>query len=145
MKLYVNYNQVCVENQEAEEEYGDWYCAFRHYFNKVSLTPNINSEDDIDEEFDVDYEVNIGDTVYVLYMEYSSGDSFGRSDGNIEIIWVFKSKELANSAKENYNAHQGASIIDCITDSGVRMSLSNPAYGYFENIENVDIKEFIVA
>lgn len=142
MKLYIDYTYKMVENYHSGEQYGDWYEKWDFEINSVFVRQpkSVNRV----ETLDVDYEVSVGERVYVLYMRYSSGDSFGRSSGNAEIIWVFKSKEVAEATKvlwENIGDEWG---VETVTDSGKSLKLSNPAAGYFENVSSINLETYIV-
>lgn len=143
MKLYINKTNRCVENQEPEEAYGDWYTRYEFRINSVHLS----RESDYDEEFDVPFDVAEGDEVYILYMIYTSGDSFGHSEGNTEIIWVFKDEQIARKAEDIYiNAVEddNSSLIKVEVDGGSILGLSNPAWGYFENCSDIQLETFKV-
>lgn len=146
MELFVQYTQVCVENEPAKEEYGDWYAAYDFTVKSVS-TGSFNGKyrDSVSEEqFEVDFEVNPGDTLWVLSMTYSSGDSFGRSDGNGEVLWVFKDRKLAETAGDALYDHQDDWEIEFEVESGKKIKMSNPAAGYFENIGTLRVEPFVL-
>lgn len=42
----------------------------------------------------------LGDNIFVVWVEYSSGDSFGSSSGNVEFLWAFTDAEKAYKLKE---------------------------------------------
>lgn len=145
MKLYVNTTTKNLESVEPKERFGDWYSSDETSIDCVSLTKTDRFDE---EEFDVMFDANVGDDVYVLYMTYSSGDSFGHSDGNHETIWVFKDPILAYNAKDKYtNKSKKDSLdnkwtVECKVDGGQMLKLSNPAAGYFENMSDCDVQHF---
>lgn len=145
MKLYINTYNRCTQSQRSEEAYGEWYESYDFRINSVHL----DRTSDYDEEFDVPFEVVEGDEVYILYMIYTSGDSFGYSDGNSEIIWVFKDKEVARKAEGVYidaveSEEYNNSLIEVVVDGGTTLKLSNPAWGYFENVSTIELETFKV-
>jgi hypothetical protein len=46
--------------------------------------------------FPGEVEPQIGDEVYVVYVSYDTGDSFGSEEGVREHLWVFTNKKRAN-------------------------------------------------
>lgn len=143
MELYVN-TTTTVSHWNDGEEYGQWETNKETTIHSVSLTkPKPKTSDIWSEKFNVLFDTKVGDVVYVLYMTYSSGDSFGFSEGEHETIWLFKDKSLAEAARkeyENCNTYR----IDIVVDSGETLKLTNPAWGYFENISSCDVLEFVV-
>lgn len=146
MKLYVS--EICrsISQKFPEEEFGDWYAEYDNQITGVSTSKESWRE----EEFDVPFEASVGDTVYVLYMTYSSGDSFGRSEGNSKIIWIFKDKSLAYEAHAVYDTasndtYNNSDTLDVVIDNGQVLSLSNPSAGYFENMSSCTVEEFVLS
>jgi hypothetical protein len=150
MNLYVRYTEQCIEDYWDGEQYGDWHQQFQFSVHDIGLSSLkkwgalINGEDIIE----VPFECDIGDKVYVLVMIYSTGDSFGHADGRGEIIYLFKDESLANAAYEEFlkacNKTTESYIVEIKIDGGTTVELSNPAYGYFENLEDLNIIEFEV-
>lgn len=64
----------------------------------------------------VPYEPEFGREYYLLYVEYSTGDSFGRDDGRLEFIGLYDDVEIAKenarrireSADKSFEAGGGA-------------------------------------
>lgn len=137
MKLYIkNYYYIIDSNRDDDdnwEEDWDFYILSAH-----------NRPKDGSEQVEVDYEVSVGERVYVLYMRYSSGDSFGCANGKAEIIWVFKNKEVAMAAKKIWENANENDMVEIFTDSGKSLKLSNPAAGYFENVSSINLETYIV-
>lgn len=146
MKLFVQYKSVCVEEYHSGEQYGDWSAEYDFTVKGVS-TASLKSgkyrqTDYLEEEFEVDFDATPGETIWVLSMVYSSGDSFGSSSGNGEVLWVFKSRELAEHVASQVNDNSEQFQIAIKTDGGADIVLSNPAAGYFENISAMYVEPF---
>lgn len=145
MKLFVQYQQTTLDSYHSGEEYGEWYADYDFKVHGVS-TASHSSEyrryDYREEEFEVDFDATPGDTVWVLTMVFSSGDSFGSSNGNGEVLWVFKSRELAEQAADQVEDDSEQFQIAIKTDGGADVVLSNPAAGYFENISAMYVEPF---
>jgi hypothetical protein len=150
MKLFVRYTEKCIEDYWDGKEYGDWHQEFQFSVHDIGLSSLkkwgalIDGEDTIE----VPFECDIGDKVYVLVMIYSTGDSFGHADGRGEIIYLFKDKALANAAYEEFlkacNKTSEAYNVEIKVDGGATVELHNPAYGYFEHLEDLRVVELEV-
>lgn len=88
--------------------------------------------------------IKSGDLVYVLWCVYSTGDSFGHSYGNSEILMVYKDPTMAKTALDIWlqaerdkpeNDYMYA-VLTPFTDT-VSVKVSNPGAGYFEDLTDV--------
>jgi hypothetical protein len=145
MELYVQYHEHCTENYHSGEQWGDWRQSFDFGVDGVSLT----SRDRYNEEkLGCLVDVQAGEPVFVLYMTYSTGDTFGRADGKGEVIWVFKDPMLAMKAKQQWKEENDKRdpefSITFEVDGGEKITQSNPAAGYFENVGYIDVGTFLV-
>lgn len=75
------------------------------------------------------FDVHPGDPVWLVWAQYSTGDSFGRDGGQYELCSVFDSKVAAESEVKRLQA---------ISD------LSVPWTGYFEALDFIKAEEFEV-
>jgi len=73
--------------------------------------------------------VNVGDTLYLIWAQYGTGDSFGSDGGKYELLEVCRTKEAAEERKKYYIN---------VTDYSV------PWNGYFEWLQSLNIEEFIL-
>jgi hypothetical protein len=159
-KLYVNtthYQEVTRCATEPEWDRDDTYTSWT--VDGVSLSKNTGWEQ---EEVPVDFGVEKGDTVYLLYAIYSTGDSFGRDDcANLENILIFKDHEKAEAAKKAIRNHydrcnrwyDGDDKIEDFnqqfslmlkTETGLEYELHVPWTGYFESLDRVEVEPFVV-
>ncbi len=148
MKIYVQHKQYCTNSTQSDESYSEWSASYDSEITGASLSPKYG-----DEEFEVSFECTPGIPVFVLSMTYTTGDSFGSSSGNLEILWVFKDPETALNAKQVWETacynHDNSLTYD---DYSVQfqdeqqniITLSNPAIGYFEKIENINLSIFLL-
>ncbi len=145
MDLFVQYNEICVHSEQAQEQYGDWSEEYDFRVTGVSLTSRDRWNED---HLGCLVEVKAGDPVFVLYMTYDTGDTFGRASGKGEIIWVFKDPALAMAAKAKWEAGNAKRdpdySIEFEVDGGKTIKQYNPAAGYFENIGYVEVQTFLV-
>ncbi len=85
----VDIGQRCENEIESNEEFGSWERSYSNWFEKISKTKDVP---DVVSDFDI----QPGETCYVVWVEYSSGDSFGMAENeNVEAVGVFKDKECA--------------------------------------------------
>jgi len=143
--LYVQFNSCEISHYRDEKEYCEWRSEYDFCVKGVSIT----HKKEYDEEKYSLPDIKIGDVVFVLYMIYSSGDSFGSSTGNGEILWVFKDAELGEKAKAKFEAENDSCdpkfSIEIETDEGTTFKMSNPAAGYFKNMAAVRLDTFLVS
>lgn len=74
--------------------------------------------------------VEVGQTVYLVTVRYSTGDTFGNTNGAFHFEGVYVSKEKANEVSnqimtDKYKGH-------C------------PWKGYFEQLQNVDVESYVL-
>ena len=87
-------NDMDYDYEESDEEYGEW---------SSETTNNITGAVKVKENEYFDLEVNdnfLNKEVYLLYILYSSGDSYGNSTGNIEYLDVFENYDKALEVKK---------------------------------------------
>lgn len=95
----------------------------------------------------VPYEPEYGVDYYLLYVVYSTGDSFGHDSGEgIEIIGLYTKDEL-DVARENRkriedhdNAKDQDFHVDLLTPSGQTFQQHTPWIGYFESIDYIELE-----
>lgn len=75
------------------------------------------------------FEVKVGDTAWLVWAQYSTGDSFGRDGGQYELCGVFGSEAAAKAEEER---------LQKVNDYSV------PWNGYFENLDFIKVQSFEV-
>jgi hypothetical protein len=142
MKVYCGYHNYCVRDEQEPEEYGAWR---RDYdFTPYGVHIDRPSSPYSYEEITLSTDVKPGQIVYVLWMTYNTGDSFGNANGLGEILWVFTDEKVAMDAKQSCLDLIDASSLEFTSEDGTVVKLSNPAWGYFENLESLEISPYIV-
>lgn len=145
MELYVQYHEHCEHSEREPVEYGSWSESYSFGIDGVSLTSR-NRYDE--EKLGCLVDVKAGEPVFVLYMTYDTGDTFGRASGKGEVIWVFKDAMLAMKAKQQWSEENDKRdpefSITFEVDGGKTVTQSNPAAGYFENVGYIDVGTFLV-
>ena len=131
----ININRYCDESHESEEQYGDWSSSYSNSFDSVkqiSKYPDLVSVE----------KLKIGDSVFVVWCEWSSGDSFGNSYcGNTEGVAIFSKEEDAlglsdaiYKKRKDFKASTGQ----------VFGFIGAPWSGYFEKLEEVHISSAVL-
>lgn len=89
--------------------------------------------------------IKAGDMLYVLWCVYSTGDTFGHSEGNCEALMVYADPKLAKKAFEIWKkADENTSkdytyTIKTPFTNDVMVDVSNPGAGYFEDLTDVKL------
>jgi hypothetical protein len=99
-------------------------------------------------------EVLPGDKVYIVWTEYSTGDSFGNDGGQREVVAAFVDEERAkkcaldctNFAEKETSAYWDDSrySLHVELDNGTTYKFHVPWLGYFERLEEVHVSEMII-
>lgn len=139
--VYVQHWQQCIHDEHDGEEYGSWSRDNDYTVEGVVLDAKLRWGCDA---IQIAPAVVEGDEVWVLYVTYCTGDSFGSDCGQGEIIWVFTNKDVADVALRKIDANQTASVFSFEDEDGEVLHLSNPANDYFSHIESVNVRSFIV-
>lgn len=158
MKAVINTWITTYSNNGYDEEgdYRTWSKSNENDIKSISVTKDKKFFDLIIEK---DFDLN--KPCYLVFVEYSSGDSFGEERGCLEYIKVFKTKEEAELFKVNLNK------LEEYADSNFKNEKLNPKLfekidtkyscirkfeyfgekfclpygGYFDNLEKIEIKE----
>lgn len=152
----VDIGQRCEKDIEASKKYGHWERSYSNTFQKISKSKTDDVPDAVS-----DFDIQLCETCYVVWVEYSSGNSFGMAENeNVEVVGVFKDKECARqlekAIEEQNQAYRrgelafGESWEDknkfyCKTSDGQEFQYGFcPWYGYFEVLENVYVEEAVM-
>jgi len=139
-EIYIKFTQDITQEEYEDKPYGDWWEQWRFSVDSVNLSDSASLNV---EKYNLP-DIDVGDEVYVVCLRYSDGDSFGYSQGKGEIVWAFKSKVLAEGLVNIIKIHKDEVNFSFINDCGEDVKLSNPAFGYFECLDDVYIETFIV-
>lgn len=82
------------------------------------------------EQVEVDFSANVGSTVYVVYVRYGTGGTFGHTNGAWTILGVYGRQDQAEKVKQ--------SVYDDTYDGYKCWQ------GYFENLESCEIERMVV-
>lgn len=83
-----------------------------------------------------------GNEYYLVWVEYSTGDSFGSSGGRIEIVDLFISEHKARHCAAIIEATK-ADTFSFVRENGKTCHQNSPWYGYFEYLQDVHVDKLI--
>ena len=141
MRVVVKEETHCTYSHREPEDYGAWEQHFDYEITGVFIV-------------DDDYKLSYGEEgyripddsedAYVIHMIYSDGDSFGRSTGNGVILGVFGTSEAANLAYDEIKKQvkNGSFTIEVLDDEGKTIKIHNPAAGYFEHADYIELNSY---
>lgn len=136
-EYYVKVNSVCVHFHCEDKEYGSWIQKYETSINEISLI-----QCDYEYESVVSlHDFKIGDSCFLVWIEYSDGDSFGTKTGCYDLQYLAKTREEA----EEY-----VKVIQKMIDDEKHridingIPLMNPCYDYFVVLEKIHIDKFII-
>ena len=140
-KLFVSTETQTVRDYHDGETYGSWERVENYLGSKVALEGK-GSIGWFSEEVEVSFEPKVGQWVFVVIVQYSSGDSFGNSSGNISIAGVYDTPDKAAQVRqailedEKNNPHSYESL----EIPGEASIYPGDWKGYFESLEDVRIE-----
>lgn len=132
--------------ESAQELYGEWSSSSGWYFRKITKVKDIEkSYADITSELDIDP----GEIVNVVWLEYSTGDSFGHAyKGKACAVAIFKADSyeatedfVKHINKQQYNSdseYMYQNVYEAL--DGQKIHFYSEWSGYFETLEEVHIE-----
>jgi hypothetical protein len=139
----VELDSICTYSHREPEEWGSYEEHYQNSFVKIAKGgkyPDVLS----------DFDFKVGDDVYVVWYEYSTGDSFGRSERACKYaMGVFKdlapAKELKRAiegfTKDRTTQSEDHYRFYCKTSDGQEFEEGFASWvGYFESLEGVHIE-----
>lgn len=91
--IYVGYSE------EITTEVDDDYCAEHIDWTLVGCFKHAKNSAQLSTPIEVDFDCDVGDSVYVVYVRYCSGHTFGAAYGAVDVVKVFKTKHEAEKLK----------------------------------------------
>lgn len=141
MDLYITYTETRISSARGEGDYADWRDEYYYSVDSAFISPPNRKAY---EEIGLDFEIKVGDKLYVLWATYSTGDSFGMAYGQGEIIWVFSDKSWACNAKDIIQLNRKEPYVEIIVDGDKAIRIGNIAFGYFDSLDSTYITELVV-
>ena len=142
----VKINNYCTHSEYEPEQFGSWYESYDNTFSHVSPSNGITDYPDVTSIL----QVKPGDKVFVVWLEYSSGDSFGHADRKyIETPAIFNNhedaenlKKLIEDKKEDLDwRNENANHVLYNSNDGQKLNFYASWTGYFDSLDNVYIEE----
>ncbi len=92
-------------------------------------------------DFYLDIEPTIGEYFFLVYVTYSTGDSFHHEEGRIELVGLLKNQPDAETLAEHIRKSDGSlTRYQVRLPSGETVEYYNGAWtGYFERLTSVDV------
>lgn len=140
-KLIVHHDDLFLVDTSATEQYGHWERERDFRVIGVGFANNIHT---LNEIVNIAPVVLEGDTVWVLWVEFSTGDSFGCDSGRGEVLWVFVDEDVANAAADQCRIASKSTMLTFQDEDGEVIHLSNPGCGYFDRLTAVHVVERVV-
>jgi hypothetical protein len=149
-KVWIYSNHHITSSYNSDEQWGEW--GEDGFFTVDNASIDDKTNEYRWDSFPVYSEVEIkdGDVVYVLWIQYSTGNSFGQSRGNGEVLAVFADKELAKRAYDRWDKETSSRCNNDNYSISTELApdyfvlISNPANGYFENKEDLKLTALFV-
>jgi len=141
MRIRVDYEETCTHSHRENKKYGDW--EERH---ESSVTAAYRIADDENVPYGSESFLISDDAeyVYVIYMIYDTGDSFGRSYGKIDILHATASEANADALAKQVSENPSEYTIKFNDDFERDISIYNSGSGYFERIQYVGVESFAI-
>lgn len=136
MKIEINYDRyeyVTREASDANDPYDRDSTAADICINGIRVVSDCYSD------IDVPFDVVPGETYYLVWADYETGDSFGYDNNRVEFIDLFKSKELAEECASIARAVKGYTYI-FKRENGQDCTQSVPWTGYFESLNAINVE-----
>ena len=146
-------DEHCEVTREAEpgERWDNDDVSYDHYIKGIKLVDH-NEYGDID----LGYKPEEGKLYYLLYVTYSTGDSFHREDGRISFVDLYRTREEAEEnvklmrehyekardrrferiKKEKFNPYS----VELKNHEGNVFSFHCPYVGYFERLSSIEVE-----
>lgn len=143
MKVYCDYEHTNynIGGEDPEDPWSRDSTEGDYYVKSVHLSGGMRDE----YETPGDETIEVGDTVYVAYVVYTTGDTFGSDGGYHAPLVVTKDVTIANKALDW--ARNIKDYGHCTQDWAAGME-NKPYpcwYGYFEYVDKFAIDTFIVS
>ena len=122
--------------ESAKEQYGEWSASSGHsidnYITREEEHPDVTAP----------FELLPGDKAYVVWVQWSSGDSFGYESGaDAEAVAIFKDLQVAVKLITKIQNDAKSNTLKFIGENQTIDIKWCPWSGYFEHVDFVQYKE----
>lgn len=139
MRVCVTYEEICPDSYYSGEQYGDWS---ESYSSSITGVYRLADEENGPYQSETFLIPDDATSVYVVYMIYDTGDSFGCAKGKISIIHATANEKAAYALAKKINENPDTYTIAITDDFGRNTSIYNPGNGLFKHISCVDVEKF---
>lgn len=131
-------------HREVEQGEGEWDYSWRadhdYSYGKARIVTDGYADMDL---FPGEAEVEPGDDIHIVYVAYSTGDSFGNEDGVREHLWAFSDRkralDLADAVSEDAEANPEYDFEHQPLMFNSVPIATNTWKGYFERFTEADV------
>ena len=143
VKMYgykVIIDQHCDDSYQSPEQWGEWHSSHTNTFSSISKDnseyPDVVSTEDIKD----------GQNCFVIWAEWSSGDSFGHGDrSNVEALAVFSQSKDAFDMKNALKKPMDGYSYDFTASTGQNFHSDFAGWsGYFESLDDIHVSPTIM-
>jgi hypothetical protein len=149
-KVWIYSNHHITSSYHSGEQWGEWVEDWFFTVDNASIDDKTNEYGWDSFPVYSEAEIKDGAVVYVLWIQYSTSNSFGQSKGNGEVLAVFTDKEFAKRAYDKWDKETSSRCngdnysISTELAPDYFVLISNPANGYFENKEDLKLTALFV-
>lgn len=156
----VNYDSYSELVEEGDgEQWGRRDCY--HDYHTIESISQVDEKGYHD--LSVDFELHPLEEYYLVYVLYSTGDSFGHDGGRIEFVGLFKNEKVAienvrriqehdRIYNESNRYHSPKKLpkgfkeftVTLVTEKGKKFDVHVPWHGYFEELEDIRCEAVMV-
>lgn len=141
----VDLEKILLHSERSSEQYGHWEESYHNYFKSIRRSTGYTS-------ITSDLDLPVGIPCFLVWVEWSSGDSFGQGFcNNAEAVAVFDDYEDANNfshwirKNRNYRDEGFEYSQHYITAKGEDITVYLGSWvGYFETLESVHIEHTVI-
>jgi len=134
MKVSVKCKCVAHEEEREEGQFGAW--SVHREYKIDGIVPDGASKWEIHDD---------ANEAYVVYACYASGDTFGRSTGNLAILAIFGRRKHAEAVAELVEKTiSGGKYVQTIEYNGQTINVNILTGCYFTQCEEVTVEKFNV-
>ena len=95
-------------------------------------------------DIESDFDVKVGDTLYLVWVDYDTGSTFGRACNQVEFVDVFRSEKEASALRDSILKGDIKDYSVKYINDGKEKSHDVEWVGYFEGLNNAHVDEFVV-
>lgn len=141
MRVCVTYDEFCTHSSRESGRWGSWS---ESYSSTVTDAYRVEDSDTVPYDSETFLIPDDATEVFVVYMIYSTGDSFGRAEGKIDIMHCTASEEAADRLARQVTENPDEYSIKFTDDFGREISIYNRGAGYFESIDHIGVDRFSI-